>query len=616
MLFISIFKNIKSNSKILYTGFKLITGSIFVYVVAPFVKTFEGDSGNSTFKVNPDRDANKVFLYSYNLTFSDAFAGIGLGLLLSGSWDIIKMGANTIEASSCANKNSSTNVKAITKVKAGIKNNNIQFLPKNNKKKRSIEKRILKNKNKEENEHLNHNEYKKQLKVKIFFASKIILEMGMIGYFIITLIQPIKEWFDTNSENTDIQAAENSIKSFFNGGLNYFKDPEGVIETILSPSYSVFISLCMFSYNIIEGRRISNRSEELQLTERPIAGILNGLGYLLLSESAFILHSKILHLSRLHATHSTSAIASIMEKRAKQEYYSLISSGMDPDIAAKKAWSAYEVAMEKSKHISRKIFNEKLVWVSFARIANIYAKFKFTEAGTDALFSYLRMRKEEPLQKRLIIIKKAFIERVDRKHNFSTVMNNNSANAGSNVFPLFPKPPEQSNMQFPEEPLNPGDRQRKLDAKKARALRAAEKENMLTQKTSALEFEEQQKIELQKQKEELLKNIYYNLNPTSKEWLLCILRKGKHLELDSSKLQLVFGEPEKPKLDFFEVQSTDKGILLLYKMQDKVEVITSYHREHGKPIHERVFNRIRHKFEEIGITTEELELYSKPKIKI
>jgi len=100
-----------------------------------------------------------------------------------------------------------------------------------------------------------------------------------------------------------------------------------------------------------------------------------------------------------------------------------------------------------------------------------------------------------------------------------------------------------------------------------------------------------------------------NLNPTGREILLSILTKGKHLDVKDKDIKILFGEPgSAQKIPPFLLRETKKGIQILFQNKP----VTTYDRPHEgtAALHERVFNEIRARFEDMGIDTSEVSKLS------
>lgn len=87
------------------------------------------------------------------------------------------------------------------------------------------------------------------------------------------------------------------------------------------------------------------------------------------------------------------------------------------------------------------------------------------------------------------------------------------------------------------------------------------------------------------------------------ELLRQVLTKGDHNNMRDKDIDAIFGKEEQPKIPPFGIRESKKGVEITFNHN----VIASFHRQHGKPIHERVFNDIRAKFEELDINLEIFE---------
>lgn len=141
----------------------------------------------------------------------------------------------------------------------------------------------------------------------------------------------------------------------------------------------------------------------------------------------------------------------------------------------------------------------------------------------------------------------------------------------------------------------------------------ARNEKMIQFEREKMAKERERQIQLEKKRLEQVKEAHKaqivaalkNLNGDNLNTVEHILTTGSHNNLHTQKLIALFGS-QHPNIPPFAIQDVSKG----YKITFDNQVLASFHHQHGagkkevKPIHESVFNAIREKFSEYGITLE------------
>lgn len=596
----------KPNVKVLYAGGKIVIGGILVKT-AEFIKPLEvGSDSNALSTI--DSSINAVAesgqlgpYYSQPYTVSGMLESVGTGFVMSGTWDMVKMGAAAAHNVVCGSKKDTEEAAESEEAQTKTETEN-HAKPINKKKKRKLKKQAERDQiNDVRNEQIDQ-ELSLQRRAKLLFATKTLMELWMFGYFIVSLIEPIKKWFNIQAEQNNLDIAENAIRSFMDESLHFFKEPDSIIKKLLEPGSAVLIASALSLYNIIEGLRIT-KSGQVNLNERPLAGIIKSIAFSTLAESALIKHSKIFAVSQLHDYLSKDMALEMGTEIAKIYLMGFLAQGMDLNTAKQKTTILASMAYGFSRDQAKKMISQKAGWLLQAKLIKYYGQFKLAESLFDALCTYIQKRREDPLQTRMESVRRAFLQRPDRTQFFDTERDF--------LYADLPKAKSSAVSQFPEEKIDEEARERKLlerRAREARALQRSLEENELKSMFEAQTQTAREALTKKQRLTEMLTDIR-NLNSDAKETLKSILEKGSHQNLDDASMKSLFGEPgTTPNIRGLHLKNSSGGILV----QSDDTTLTSYHRQHGKAIHERVFNKIRDKLEYYGITSENIDELLEP----
>lgn len=135
------------------------------------------------------------------------------------------------------------------------------------------------------------------------------------------------------------------------------------------------------------------------------------------------------------------------------------------------------------------------------------------------------------------------------------------------------------------------------------AVLREEKEKLEKQLLLNKALEEKQTFEKNHIKNQLLMSIR-NLSSNACKTLCSILKKGKHIHINQTNLLELFDGQPCP-LPPFTIKNTSNGYQIIFQNT----CVTTFHKQHGKPIHEQVFNEIRNKILSLGITLDEIQNY-------
>lgn len=109
---------------------------------------------------------------------------------------------------------------------------------------------------------------------------------------------------------------------------------------------------------------------------------------------------------------------------------------------------------------------------------------------------------------------------------------------------------------------------------------------------------------------------FIKLSNDDKNLLLEILTKGKHPNITDERLVSFFRGDSVAivnKIPFFTIKETQSGYQVCFNNLP----VANFHRQHGKPINEKVFNEIRAQFEKLGITAAVVrDLILDPKLEV
>ncbi len=603
---------IVSSPRLMYAGSKVLLGALYMKA-ATVVKVFEGDTTQGVTDFGHTWDAGSYSIKP--LTFSGAFQMLGQGFLISGAEDLATMGNEVIEEW-ILNRWMNRQIDEGRRAREHAERNPPRLH--GNKKKRRKEQKLEDERKKTEkivtaelmtpkNQQLTIAFYR-QLRKQIFFGVTFVLELALIAYFISTLVDPVRKSTINKGTGTPEDSLSNHVRFIIDGSIALLASPKGILGKLLQPNYAMATSALMFCYSLLEGLiggiRIV-KTGDLEITEKPITGILSGTGYVILSQSSLIIIEK-LHMSskmlgNVRSTMFDSASDSVREYLRTQD--------VDRSLAELFVQKTQETATARMGRLAEQMIGERAYWIPIAHGACLYGSYKFCRSVLDAVSSYLLMRKKEPLQNRMATVRRAFTERPHRSENY-WVSSESNREVALLLRPLAPV----THSVFPQETVDPEKRARKLLEQEARAARAEEREaERALKERNALNSKRDAKIsaEKQKQKSDILEAMV-KLNPTKQKILGAILKKGKHLQLGEDDLIALFdssgsssssgaSSSSTPGLPYFSLQTTKNGAQISFNGSP----ITGFDRLHrGKNMNEKVFNQIREQFVILGITEE------------